>query len=165
MKNLSLSRAHTHATHTQVHLITAHIDGLIAKVAVPLDRLVDIALQASRTSSIAKQHLLGVFENKASFIRDQLEQVSMHGNSQFSEMFSSSSQQVDSCFQEAVANVQESETALDSAATCISFLKHFNHLRRQWASKAQKLLVSLQKVKAADMEEVLGNSGMGPQQS
>jgi hypothetical protein len=100
-----------------------------------------------------------MFENKASFIRDQLDVV-------------------DSCFQEAVATVQESETALDSAATCISFLKkltphavgacrslasepgsamleHFNHLRRQWASKAQKLVVSLQNVKAADMEEVL----------
>ena len=36
----------------------AHIDALTAEVAAPLDRLVDIALQASKTTSLAKQHLL-----------------------------------------------------------------------------------------------------------
>ena len=63
-----------------MHLITAHIDELIAKVSAPLDRLVDIALQASRTTSMAKQHLLGKFEAKASFISDQLEVVRMFGH-------------------------------------------------------------------------------------
>lgn len=37
-----------------------------------------------------------------------------------------------------------------------AMLEHFNHLRRQWASKAQKLLVSMKKVTTVDMEEVLG---------
>lgn len=37
-----------------------------------------------------------------------------------------------------------------------AMLEHFNHLRRQWASKAQKLLISLKKVTTVDMEEVLG---------
>lgn len=49
------------------------------------------------------------------------------------------------------------------ACTCTAdpgsaMLEHFNHLRRQWASKAQKLLVSLKKVTTVDMEEVLGIS-------
>lgn len=63
-----------------MHLITAHIDELIAKVSAPLDRLVDIALQASRTTSMAKHHLLGKFEAKASFISDQLEVVCLVNN-------------------------------------------------------------------------------------
>ena len=73
----SVSRMHSYSgtVSVQVHLITAHVDGLTAKVSAPLDRLVDIALQASRTSSIAKQHLLSMFENKAGFMRDQLEVV------------------------------------------------------------------------------------------
>ena len=37
-----------------------------------------------------------------------------------------------------------------------AMLEHFNHLRRQWASKAQKLLRSLDKVTSTQMDEVLG---------
>lgn len=59
----------------QIHLLTAHIDDLTAEVSAPLDRLVDIALQASRTDRHVKQHLLKQFENEASFINDQLEEV------------------------------------------------------------------------------------------
>ena len=75
----SVSHMHSYTysgtVSVQVHLITAHVDGLTAKVSAPLDRLVDIALQASRTSSMAKQHLLSMFENKAGFMRDKLEVV------------------------------------------------------------------------------------------
>lgn len=61
---------------SQVHLLTAHVDELIAEVAAPLDRLVDIALQASRTSKgPAKELLLRQFEQRASFINDQLRTV------------------------------------------------------------------------------------------
>ena len=63
----------------QVHLLTAHVDDLTAGVAAPLDRLVDIALQASRTSGIAKQHLLSQFEGRASYLTDHaLEKVSRY---------------------------------------------------------------------------------------
>ena len=58
-----------------MHLVTAHIDALTAKVSAPLDRLVDIALQASRTSSKAKQHLMERFEKKATFLTNQLDVV------------------------------------------------------------------------------------------
>ena len=44
----------------------------------------------------------------------------------------------------------------DVAEPGSAMLEHFNHLRRQWCSKAQKLLVSLKRVTTADMEEVLG---------
>jgi hypothetical protein len=144
---------------SQVHLITAHIDGLTAKVSAPLDRLVETALQASRTSSKAKQHLLDKFEKRADFIRNQLEVV-------------------ENCFNEATATVEQRDTAMDSAALSVSFLRkltphavgacrsltsepgsamleHFNHLRRQWASKAQKLLHSLKKITTVDIEPVL----------
>ncbi len=59
----------------QVHLLTAHVDELVAEVAAPLDRLVDTALQASRTQGAAKDLLLRQFEQRASFIRDQLQTV------------------------------------------------------------------------------------------
>ena len=58
-----------------MHLLTAHIDALTAKVSAPLDRLVEVALQASRTSGMAKQHLLDKFEKRANFIIDQLQEV------------------------------------------------------------------------------------------
>ena len=78
--HLLLYSPRTLSPHTpdnlQVHLITAHIDALTAKVSAPLDRLVDLSLQASRTSGMAKQHLLGKFEKRATFISNQLEEVS-----------------------------------------------------------------------------------------
>ena len=51
--------------------------------------------------------------------------------------------------------------ALELFNTCVAepgsaMLEHFNHLRRQWASKAQKLLHSLRKITSADMDHVLG---------
>ena len=58
-----------------MHLLTAHIDDLTASVAGPLDRLVSVALQASRTEGMAKDHLLGQFEDKATFTKTQLELV------------------------------------------------------------------------------------------
>ena len=39
-----------------------------------------------------------------------------------------------------------------------AMLEHFTHLRRQWASKAHKLLFSLNKVTTAEMTEVIGIS-------
>lgn len=35
-------------------------------------------------------------------------------------------------------------------------LEHFNHLRRQWAAKAQFLLANLKRVTTANVDEVLG---------
>lgn len=55
-----------------MHLLIAHIDDLTASVAGPLDRLVSIALQASRTEGMAKDYLLNQFEEKARFTREQL---------------------------------------------------------------------------------------------
>jgi len=37
-----------------------------------------------------------------------------------------------------------------------AMLEHFNHLHRQWATKAQFLLGSLHKVKSADMAPTIG---------
>ena len=108
---------------SQVHLITAHIDALTAQVSAPLDRLVDIALQASRTSSMAKQHLLGKFENKAAFIRDQLEVVSpslcvyIYIHNRLLTI------KVESCFQDVTAAVEQREPSLDDVGMSISFLK------------------------------------------
>ena len=92
---------------SQVHLLTAHIDDLTAGVAAPLDRLVDLALQASRTSGIAKQHLLSQFEGRASYLMDHaLEEVS-------------------SLFDEATKDVpqQQREAAVDNVAMAMSFLR------------------------------------------
>ena len=58
-----------------MHLLAAHIDDLTAEVSAPLDRLVDTALQASRTDGLAKDHLIKQFEQRAAFIADQLQVV------------------------------------------------------------------------------------------
>ncbi len=99
----------------------AHIDHLTADVAAPLDRLVDLALQASRTTSLAKQHLLTKFESKASFIVDQLNLV-------------------DQLFAEATQDLPaEREQAVDDAAAAVVFLKkvtpHVIGAARSLASK------------------------------
>lgn len=88
----------------QVHLLTAHIDDLTAEVSAPLDRLVDIALQASRTDGMAKQHLLKQFENKASFLTDQLEVVN-------------------TLFKEATDSLQVREESLEKVDFSLAFLK------------------------------------------
>ena len=58
-----------------MQLLTAYIDDLTAEVARPLDRLVSVALQASRTEGMAKEHLLQQFEAKANFISDQIKVI------------------------------------------------------------------------------------------
>ena len=58
-----------------MHLLTAHIDDLTAGVAGPIDRLVSVALQASRTGGMAKDYLMNQFEEKAAFTKSQLEVV------------------------------------------------------------------------------------------
>ena len=47
---------------------------------------------------------------------------------------------------------------LPAAEPGSAMLEHFNHLRRQWASKAQKLLHCLKKITTANMEPVLGTT-------
>ncbi len=44
-------------------------------MSAPLDRLVDTAIQASRSEGLAKDLLLKQFEQRASFIGDQLQVV------------------------------------------------------------------------------------------
>ena len=58
-----------------MHLLTAYIDDLTARVAGPLDRLVSVALQASRTEGMAKDHIMQQFEKKEKFINDQMEVI------------------------------------------------------------------------------------------
>lgn len=58
-----------------MHLLTAHIDDLTTNVAGPLDRLISVALQASRTDGMAKDHLMEQFEKKQSFASNQLDRV------------------------------------------------------------------------------------------
>lgn len=58
-----------------MHLLTANIDDLTAGVAGPLDRLISVALQASRTEGMAKDHLMEQFEKKEAFVSDQLDVV------------------------------------------------------------------------------------------
>lgn len=58
-----------------MQLLTAHIDDLTAEVAAPMDRLVSVALQASRTDGMAKDHLLSQFEKKAAFINEKMEEM------------------------------------------------------------------------------------------
>lgn len=58
-----------------MHLLTAYIDDATAEVARPLDRLVSVALQASRTEGMAKEHLLQQFEAKANFVSDQIKVI------------------------------------------------------------------------------------------
>ena len=54
-------------------------------------------------------------------------------------------------------NIQTVCLCLFLAEPGSAMLEHFNHLRRQWASKAQKLLHSLKKITTVDIEPVLGN--------
>ena len=168
--------------HTfQVHLLTAHIDDITAEMSSPLDHLVEVALQASQRSGMAKQHLMDQFESKASFMSDQLQVVC--------ELFNEATDPVTSGepaiekADEALALLKkltphaigavrslasEFETLNVVKFQCVFFtiiaepgsamLEHFNHLRRQWASKAQAMLANLQKITSTDVDRVLSTS-------
>ena len=188
----------------QVHLLTAHVDNLTAKTSAPLDRLVDVALEASRTSDLPKQLLLKKFEGMATGLMDKLSLV-------------------DTSFGESTSSLTRREQPVQNARAAISFLKkltphaigaaktlaskhpcsdvivlvcllfvysfvyhlsthlfvisllvpplcafvgdsgsavleHFNHLRRQWASKGQFLLGNLRKISTANVDDVIGLS-------
>lgn len=66
--------------------------------------MVDLALQASKTSGPAKQHLLDQFKAKSTFLANQLEVV-------------------DKLFQEATVPLPQREDAIDNASMAIAFLK------------------------------------------
>ena len=88
----------------QVHLLTAHIDDITAEMSSPLDHLVDVALQASQRSGMAKQHLMDQFESKASFMSDQLQLVC-------------------ELFNEATGSVITGEPAIEKADAALVLLK------------------------------------------
>ena len=88
----------------QVHLLTAHIDDVTAEMSSPLDHLVDVALQASQRSGMAKQHLMDQFESKASFMSDQLQLVC-------------------ELFNEATDSVTTGEPAIEKADAALVLLK------------------------------------------
>lgn len=70
----------------------------------PLDHLVDVALQASQRSGMAKQHLMDQFESKASFMSDQLQLVC-------------------ELFNEATNSVTAGEPAIEKADAALVLLK------------------------------------------
>lgn len=90
--------------YIQVHFLTAHIDDLTAEVSSPLDHLVDIALQASKTTGPAKEHLLQQFKTKSAYITNQLGEV-------------------DRLFLEATDPLHHREESVDNASAAIVFLK------------------------------------------
>lgn len=94
----------TNVDTLQVHLLTAHIDDITAETSSPLDHLVDVALQASQRSGMAKQHLMDQFESKASFMSDQLQLVSR-------------------LFNEATDSVTGRESAIEKADAALVLLK------------------------------------------
>ena len=89
----------------QVHLLTAHIDDLTAEASAPLDRLVDIALQANRTSNLqTKRLLMKRFDAKANFLTQQLNSV-------------------ERLFGSVAASLVQPEKSVRSAGAAIGFLK------------------------------------------
>ncbi len=88
----------------KVHLLSAHIDGLTAETSAPFDRLVDLSLQANRTSGQARKYLLDKFEAKAAFITAQLVLV-------------------DNLFGDATQDVSHFGLSLRNAEAALGFLK------------------------------------------
>lgn len=88
-----------------MHLLTAHIDDLTAEASVPLDRLVDLSLQANRASSLqAKKMLMKKFEGKATTLLNQLNTVGR-------------------LFSDATSPLSNPEPAVRNSGAAISFLK------------------------------------------
>lgn len=87
-----------------MHLLTAHIDDLTAEASAPLDRLVDLSLQANRTSGQARQLLMDKFEGMAMYLTEQLDLVQ-------------------NLFGESTQSPSHPEVAVKSAETAIGFLK------------------------------------------
>jgi hypothetical protein len=131
----------------KMHLLTAYIDDLTARVAGPLDRLVSVALQASRTEGMAKDHLMGKFEQKEEFINDQLDTVKSKLNNSVDQL-KASNNSLQNCLRSLNFLQKVSPHAIGAAKSLSSDpgsakLDHFSHLRRQWASKAQYFFANL----------------------
>ncbi len=154
----------------------------------PLDHLVDVSLQASQRSGMAKQHLMDQFESKASFMSDQLQLVCELFNEATDAVTTGelAIEKADAALillkkltPHAVGAARSLGSELDptgglhdivvkvqcryvwfftSAEPGSAMLEHFNHLRRQWASKAQALLANLQKISSTDVDRVLSKS-------
>ena len=145
----------------------------------------DLVLQANRTSGLAKKHLLSKFEEKATFLTDQLERVE--------NLFAAATEKLDrpeppvriaeatirflrNLTPHAIGAAKSLESKIqhtgerilnvklytnNDMCLCIgeagsAMLEHFDHLRRQWAAKAQFLLGNLRKIKLVNVDEVIG---------
>lgn len=165
----------------QVHLLTAHIDDMTAEVSTPLDHLVDVSLQANQRSGMAKQYLMDQFETKASFLSDQLQTVSelfnevtdhvLHGDPAIEKADQAiiflkkltphaigAARSLASKHSFSVYKIESYTALVCTAEPGSAMLDHFNHLRRQWASKAQVLLANLQNITSTDVDRVLGKT-------
>lgn len=86
-------------------MLTAHIDDLTTEASAPLDRLVDISLQANRTNSLqTKKLLMKRFEVKANFLMEQLGLV-------------------ESLFEDATGLLPKPEQAIRNSRVAIGFLR------------------------------------------
>ncbi|XP_065919621.1 vinculin-like [Dysidea avara] len=148
-----------HKWNSNLQLLTTHVDDLISRMAAPLSKLVGIAVAISKTESeTTKQHLM----NQFAAISDHLSQhVGV----------------LETTFDQTVLSVHKDST-VNSAGASIKILRkltphsiaaarsltddqslavveHFQHLRRQWAAKAQSLYTQLISITSVDMTPVL----------
>eukprot|EP00731_Ephydatia_muelleri_P020881 Em0013g608a len=143
----------------QVHLLTAHVDELTAHVTTPLDTLVSIALEASKTE-LAKGHLMSQFKAKARRMRRQMECLREVFDKEVKGKVGERQQAVDNA-DRAITFLTKLSPHVVGAARALSnepastLLDHYHHLRRQWASKAHYLGTNLKMITGVDIHPVL----------
>jgi hypothetical protein len=139
---------------TRVHLLTAVVDDLTSEVSSPVDRLAGAALAVSRSSEQQREKLMGVFREQASALRDRVARVEERASAAVRDSVERKKVgQVHACTEQIVKLTPQVVTSArglvenpDQAT-----VEHFQLLRRQWASKAQLLVTTLDEIPDCDM--------------
>ena len=144
---------------TRVHLLTAVVDDLTSEVSSPVDRLAGAALAVSRSSEQQHEKFMGTFREQASALRDRVARVEERASAAVRDSVERKKVgQVHACTDQIVKLTPQVVTAARGLAENPdqATVEHFQLLRRQWASKAQLLVTTLDQIPDCDMSAASG---------
>lgn len=160
---------------TKVHLLTALIDDLTAEASAPVDRLAGAALAVSKAELGERVEKQRDFEMQADELKARVARVRAHASKAVENSRHASKVRIvrvtgdfiDRLTPQVIAAARALADNPDQPT-----VEHFQMLRRQWASKAQLLMATLDELPDADntavqdvFQDLLGISHMDPFQS
>lgn len=160
---------------TKVHLLTALVDDLTAEASAPVDRLAGAALAVSKAELGERIQQQSRFEMQADELKARVARVRTHASKAVENSRHASKVRtvrvtgdfIDRLTPQVIAAARALADNPDQPT-----VEHFQMLRRQWASKAQLLMATLDELPDADtaavqdvFQDLLGIPQLDPSQS